>query len=57
MSTYPSLRQLNILGTSLTQHSIKKDMKVKRAMVIQKKNEICQEFYFSYPLTKLKPNL
>ena len=31
-------------------------MNVKRAMVIQKNNEICQEFYFCHPLTNLKIN-
>ena len=40
-----------------TRNSIKKDMKIKRAMAIQKNNEICQEFYFSHPETKLKLNL
>ena len=36
--------------------SIKKDMRVKRAMVIQKNNELCQEFYFCHPFSKLKLN-
>ena len=35
---------------------IKQDMKVKRAMVIQKNNELCQEFYFCHPFSKLKLN-
>ena len=36
--------------------SIKKDMKVKRAMVIQKNNELCQEFFFTHPTSKLMLN-
>ena len=35
---------------------IKKDMKMKRAMAVQKNNELCQEFYFCHPTTKLKLN-
>ena len=31
-------------------------MKVKRAMVLQKNNELCQEFYFCHPKSKLKLN-
>ena len=37
-------------------YGIKQDMKVKRAMVIQKNNELCQEFSFCHPLSKLKLN-
>ena len=29
---------------------------MKRAMVIQKNNELCQEFYFCHPTSKLKVN-
>jgi hypothetical protein len=39
-----------------TSCSIKKDMKVKRAMVIQKNNELCQEFFSCHPTSKLKVN-
>ena len=35
---------------------IKQDMKTKRAMTIQKNNEICQEFSFCHPATKLMLN-
>ena len=35
---------------------IKKDMKIKRAIAVQKNNELCQEFYFCHPTTKLKLN-
>ena len=35
---------------------IKKDMKMKRAMAVQRNNELCQEFYFCHPTTKLKLN-
>ena len=39
-----------------SQNSIKRDMTIKRAMTVQKNNEICQEFCFSHPLTKLRLN-
>ena len=35
---------------------IKRDMKMKRAMAIQKNNELCQEFRFCHPTTKLTLN-
>ena len=37
-------------------YPFKKDMKIKHAMVIQKCNEICQEFSFCHPSTKLYLN-
>ena len=39
-----------------SRYSIKKDMKTKRAMVVQKNSEICQEFSFTHPSTKLRLN-
>ena len=39
-----------------SRYSIKKDMKTKRAMVVQKNSEICQEFSFTHPTTKLRLN-
>ena len=39
-----------------TPHSIKKDMRFKRAIYFQKNNELNSEFYFCHPSVKLKLN-
>ena len=35
---------------------MKKDMRIKRAKYIDKNNELCQEFYFAHPKSKLQAN-
>ena len=35
---------------------MKKDMLIKRARYIDKNNELCQEFYFAHPKSKLQVN-
>ena len=35
---------------------MKKDMMIKRARYIDKNNELCQEFYFAHPKSKLQVN-
>ena len=50
----PMVKSIRHLGNKLD--GIRQDMREKRARFIQKNNELCQEFSYADPITKMKLN-